>query len=319
MAITVGSENVEDEGSSLLSFDPGTNREISLFPETQRLSLEQSEYRVMALMSMIAMIGTIMLVVEDYQGWAMGIGTVLLILVFVMASQWCLTKLPKWQRYVGTGFMWIAATYTLVKVYLRSHEMIMVALSFWLSVSLISVFVGCKSPLLNFFRMVLGQVSSCCNKLGKSIFANTYGHAFAVLAVISANYKAMTESSWFVSISSFVLNFGTTVLALSPYISFAVSSVHVSGRFDEARKERELGRKERENIMKTAQKERKIIMEMIDLRGKKSDLLLEKVIARMGKANEEKVAKIQQEIQHVEEEIASNAQKIAKRDESDVV
>ena len=125
-------------------------------------------------------------------------------------------------------------------------------------------------------------------------------------------------SPWVTSICSFFLNSGNTLFASVPFIPFPVSSAYVSSRFDEAKKERELGRKERENIMKTAQKERKIIMEMIDLRSKKSDLLVEKVLALMEKANEEKVSAIQKAIQRVEAEIAAHKRKIAEGDESPV-
>ena len=305
MDITVRNDSVEDEGSSLLSFDPGANREITLFrQETRRHSLEENEYRVMALMTIVAMVGTIMLVVDDYQGWVIGIGTVFLILVFVMASQWCLTKLPKWQYYVGTGFMWIAATYTVVRVYLRSDKMFVVALSLWLLANSLLVFVTWKSRLMTFCQMVPEALFTCCNNLRKSVWANIYGHAFALLAVINGNHETTTMSSWFVSVSSVFLNFRKILLAAAPYISFAISSVYVAGRFDEAKKERD-------NIIKT--------VKMIDLRGRRSDLLLQRVLVPTEKVDEEKVAAIQKEIEGLEEEIASNERKIAEGYENHIL
>ena len=114
-------------------------------------------------------------------------------------------------------------------------------------------------------------------------------------------------SRWVTSISSFFLNYGNNLFASAPFIAFPVSSTDVSSRFDEAQKEKE-----------SAQKERKIIIKMIDLRGEKSDLLIQKVLARLDKANDEELAKIQNEIQRVEEEITSLKRKIAETDKSHV-
>ena len=109
-------------------------------------------------------------------------------------------------------------------------------------------------------------------------------------------------SHWVTSVSSFFLKYGNTLFASAPFIPFPISSADVSSRFDEAKKER------------------KIIIKMINLGRKKSDLLFKKVLARMDKANNEElpVAKIQNEIQRVEEEIASLERKIAEEDESHV-
>ena len=114
-------------------------------------------------------------------------------------------------------------------------------------------------------------------------------------------------SRWVTSISSFFLKYGNTLFASAPFIPFPVSSADVSSRFDEAQKERE-----------SAQKERKIIIKMIDLRGEKLDLLIQKVLARMDEANDEELAKIQEEIQRVEEEITSLRRKLAETDKSHV-
>ena len=105
---------------------------------------------------------------------------------------------------------------------------------------------------------------------------------------------------WVSSVSSFFLNYGNNLFASAHFIAFPVSSADVSSRFDEA------------------QKERKIIIKMIDLRGEKSDLLMQKVLARLDKANDEELAKIQKEIQRVEEEITSLKRKIAETDKSHV-
>ena len=110
-------------------------------------------------------------------------------------------------------------------------------------------------------------------------------------------------SCWVAPALSVFLNSGNSLIASAPFISFPISSVHVSSCFDEAQKERE-------DIMKTLQ--------MINLRGKKSNLLLQKALALKEKANEAKVSAIQVAIQRVEEEIASYERKIAERDESHV-
>ena len=107
-------------------------------------------------------------------------------------------------------------------------------------------------------------------------------------------------SRWVTSISSFFLKYGNTLFASAPFIPFPVSSADVSSRFDEA------------------QKERKIIIKMIDLRGEMSDLLTQKVLARLDKANDEELAKIQEEIQRVEEEITSLRRMLAETDKSHV-
>ena len=105
---------------------------------------------------------------------------------------------------------------------------------------------------------------------------------------------------WVTSVSSFFLKYGNTLFASAPFIPFPVSSADVSSRFDEA------------------QKERKIIIKMIDLRGEMSDLLTQKVLARLDKANDEELAKIQEEIQRVEEEITSLRRMLAETDKSHV-
>ena len=110
-------------------------------------------------------------------------------------------------------------------------------------------------------------------------------------------------SSWVASVFSFSFNSGNALLTSAPFISFPISSVHVSNRFDEAKKERE-------NIMKT--------LKITDLRCRKSGLILQKVLALKEKANEEKVAALQIEIQRVEEEIASYERNIAEGDESHI-
>ena len=104
--------------------------------------------------------------------------------------------------------------------------------------NIVPCFASCWAGVLHLCTEVWCAIQTFCKSLFKSCCSNFCGHAFAVVACWKASRTAVADGSWSVSFGSFFSSAGGVFVAGAGWLSFLVTSVYVTGRFDEAQEER---------------------------------------------------------------------------------